>query len=118
MTSDGAKLRKIHFLKFICVCVCVLGGGGHFSPGLHVSQVVQLSLNFLCSKDYLRITDGMRKTFGVYCGNRTGENVFVTGDQVRIIFHSDDDIQRRGYLLVLTLVREGEWEHKEADKRA
>ena len=93
------------------------GGGGYFSPGLHVSQVVQLSLNFLCSKDYLRITDGMGRTFGVYCGNKTGKNVLVTGDQVRIIFHSDNDIQRRGYLLILTLVREGEWEHKEADKR-
>lgn len=59
----------------------------------------------------------MDKTFGVYCGNKTGENVLVTGDQVRIIFHSDDDIQRRGYLLVFTLARSGKWEHKEAAKR-
>lgn len=76
-----------------------------------------MSFYFLCSKDYLRITDGMGKTFGVYCGNKTGENVFVTGDQVRIIFHSDNDIQRRGYLLVFTLVRGSKWEHKESDNR-
>ena len=57
----------------------------------------------------------MGKTYGVYCGNKTGENVVVTGDLVRIIFHSDNDIQRRGYLLVLTLAREGKWEHKEGD---
>ena len=72
---------------------------------------------FLFSKDYLRITNGMGNTVGVYCGNRTGENVLVAGDQVRIIFHSDDDIQRRGYLLVFTLSRSGKWEHKECDKR-
>ena len=59
----------------------------------------------------------MGKTFGMYCGNETGENVLVTGEQVRIIFHTDNDIQRRGYLLVLTLVREGKWEHKDTDER-
>ena len=71
---------------------------------------------FLYSKDYLRITAGVGGTFGefgVYCGNKTGENVLVTGDQVRIIFHSDYDIQRRGYLLVFTLVPKGKLEYRE-----
>ena len=74
---------------------------------------------FRSSKDSLRITDGVGGTFGefgVYCGNKTGENVLVTGDQVRIIFHSDDNIQRRGYLLVLSLFRYGKWEPREAFK--
>ena len=83
-----------------------------------VQNIILLSFfYFRYSKDYLRITDGVGGTFGgfgVYCGNKTGENVLVTSDQVRIIFHSDDDIQRRGYLLVFTLVRKGKWEHKEA----
>ena len=69
----------------------------------------------------MRITDGMEKILGVYCGNKTGENLRVTGDQVEIIFHSDREIERRGYKLNFTLVSlpsvsSGKWDHKEADK--
>ena len=92
------------------------------------SLVVQCKtpFTFLCSKDFLRITDGMNKIFGVYCGNKTGQNLLVTGDKVQIIFHSDDKIERRGYLLNFTLVSSasvspdsvssGKWNHKEAYK--
>ena len=60
---------------------------------------------FLCSKDFLRITDGVGKIFGVYCGNKTiGQNLTVTGDQMEILFYSDGEIERRGYLLNFTLV--------------
>ena len=75
------------------------------------------NFTLLCSRDYLEITNEKNQVFGKYCGNKTGENVVVTGDLVRIIFHSDNDIQRRGYLLVFTQVSEGKWEHKEADNR-
>ena len=53
-----------------------------------------------------------------YCGDKTGENLLVTGDKVEIIFHSDGEIERRGYMLNFTLVRlsSGKWDHKEADK--
>ena len=61
------------------------------------------------SKDYLRITDGKDITYGVYCGNKTGESIVASGDQVRIIFHSDDYVQRRGYVLVFTLRRYSKW---------
>ena len=81
------------------------------------------SFTFPCSKDFLRITDGVNKIFGVYCGNKTGQNLLVTGDKVQIIFHSDDKIERRGYLLNFTLVSpasissdsvsKGKWDHKE-----
>ena len=84
------------------------------------------SFTFPCSKDFLRITDGMNKIFGVYCGNKTGQNLLVTGDKVQIIFHSDDKIERRGYLFNFTLVSpasvsrdsvsSGKWNHKEAYK--
>ena len=66
----------------------------------------------------------MNKIFGVYCGNKAGQNLRVTGDKVQIIFHSDDKIERRGYLLNFTLVSpaavspdsvsSGKWDHKEA----
>ena len=58
----------------------------------------------------------MSKTLGVYCGNMTGKNLLVTGDQVIILFKSDDMVEQRGYRLVFTLVStQGKWDHKEAD---
>ena len=74
-----------------------------------------------CRKDFLRITDGMGKTLGLYCGNQTGENLLVAEDKVEMIFHTDGDIERRGYLLNFTLVSSpsvsnGKWDHKEADE--
>ena len=53
----------------------------------------------------MRITDGIGKLFGLYCGNKTvGQNLLVTGDQVEIVFYSDGEIERRGYLLNFTLI--------------
>ena len=82
------------------------------------------AFTFLCSKDFLRITDGVDKIFGLYCGNKAaGKNLHVTGDRVQLIFRSDGEIERRGYLLNFTLVSlssssvfSGKWDHKEADK--
>ena len=69
----------------------------------------------------MRINDGTGKILGVYCGNKTGKNLLVTGDKVEIIFHSDGEIDQRGYLLNFTLVSlpsvsNGKWNHKEADE--
>ena len=68
----------------------------------------------------------MNKIFGVYCGNKAGQNLLVTGDKLQIIFHSDDKIERRGYLLNFTLVSSasvspdsvssGKWNHKKLIK--
>jgi len=63
----------------------------------------------------------MGKVLGLYCGNKTGENLLVTGDKVEIIFRSDGEIEQRGYLLNFTLVSSpsvsnGKWDHKEADE--
>ena len=57
----------------------------------------------------------------LYCGNKTGQNLSVTGGEVEIMFHSDGEIERRGYLLNFTMVSlltdsSGKWDHKEADK--
>ena len=56
-----------------------------------------------------------------YCGNKTGQNLLVTGRKVEMTFRSDDNIERRGYYFVFTLVSpssalpHGKWDHKEAD---
>ena len=77
------------------------------------------SFTFLCSKDFLRISDGMGKSSD-NCGNKTGQNISIE-DEVEITFHSDEEIERRGYLLKFALVSlpsvsSGKWNHKEADK--
>ena len=91
----------------------------HTSVASYLVSVVccKTSFTFLCSKDLLRITDGLDKIFGLYCGNKTaGKNLHVTGDRVQLIFHSDGEIERRGYVLNFTLVSSGKWDHKEGDK--
>ena len=63
----------------------------------------------------------MVTTFGFYCGNMTGKNLPVTGDQVKILFKSDGKVEQRGYQLLFSLVSpacalpHGKWDHKEAD---
>ena len=74
------------------------------------------SIYLSCSKDVLRITDGMGKILGNYCGNKTGQNLLVTEDKVEIIFHTDGEIEQRGYLLNFTIFSKGKWDHKEADE--
>jgi len=46
----------------------------------------------------------MGAMFGFYCGNMTGKNLLVTGDQVKIVFKSDDTVEQRGYRIVFNLV--------------
>ena len=72
------------------------------------------SFTFLCSKDVLRITDGMGRGFD-YCGNETGQKLLVTGDKVEIKFRSDDTVEQRGYYLLFNLVSHGKRDHKAAN---
>lgn len=53
----------------------------------------------------IRNDDG--QTFGVYCGERTGKKVLVTGDYVVIKFHSDGSAPKIGFFMVFTAVLPG-----------
>ena len=70
----------------------------------------------------MKIADGMDEVFGLYCGNKTaGKSFHVTSDRMKLIFHSDGEIERRGYLLNFTLVSlssfsNGKWYYIKADK--
>ena len=61
----------------------------------------------------------MEKIFGEYCGNKPARKTIpVNGDRVKFIFHSDGEIERKGYVLNFTLVSlssvsSGKWDHKE-----
>ena len=87
----------------------------------HLSELWKTLFTFLFSKDFLRITDGLGKILGLYCGNETGQRLLVTGDKVGMTFRSDDKVEKRGYYLVFTLVSSslpvshGKRDHKEPD---
>ena len=59
---------------------------------------------FLLSYDYLRITDENSNEIGKYCALLTGSEVFVGGKKAVLRFHSDRSRQRRGYVLMFTVV--------------
>ena len=61
----------------------------------------------LFSYDYLKITNEKNDTFGVYCGQRSGDKVFVLGDYAEISFHSDESYQGRGFLIYFSNVSLG-----------
>ena len=56
--------------------------------------------------DYLEIVKDGRMV-GKYCGQRTGQNILLNGDQILIKFHSDDNIQKRGFLIHITVSPHG-----------
>ena len=47
--------------------------------------------------------------FGVFCGNKTGEVIFVIADSVEITFHSDGIVQKSGFRIAFTEVELGEY---------
>ncbi|XP_078369247.1 CUB domain-containing protein 2-like [Oculina patagonica] len=55
-----------------------------------------------CFCDHLKITNEKNKTFGVYCGQKTGRHVLVTGDVAVITFYSDYSLESKGFSISLT----------------
>jgi len=55
--------------------------------------------SFLCSQDYLQVTNEKNRVFGKYCGQVTGKTAFVSGQYALIKFHSDGKTQNRGFLM-------------------
>ena len=63
------------------------------------------------SYDYLEIVNDGRMV-GRYCGRRSRQNIFLTGDQILIKFHSDSSAQRQGFLMGFTAVSLGKHKNK------
>ena len=63
-------------------------------------------MHFLCSLDYLKITDEKSQSFGVYCGDNTGKTVAVTGDFAVIKFISVLG-RRRGFRISFRIKKNG-----------
>lgn len=49
--------------------------------------------------DYLEISNEKGKSFGKHCGGPYTKVVNVTGSYARLKFHSDADLQKKGFLL-------------------
>jgi len=63
-----------------------LGNNGHLFP-------------FLIQRyDYLEIVNDGRMVVK-YCGQRTGQNILLTGDQILIKLHLDSSVEERGFLI-------------------
>lgn len=59
---------------------------------------------FLCSSaDYLRISNENNETFGIYCGQRTGQNIIINGEYALLTFHSDFALEERGFQISFTI---------------
>ncbi|PFX15056.1 Leucine-rich repeat-containing protein 15 [Stylophora pistillata] len=64
----------------------------------------QHSVNSCLSHRYDRvmIANEENHDYGMYCGDRTGHTVLVSGKYVLITFHTDGETQERGFRLLLT----------------
>ena len=63
-------------------------------------------LSLLSRFDHLMISSEQFK-YGEYCGETTGQTVLVSGSYVVIKFHSDENVQEKGFLLLFTAVQIG-----------
>ena len=52
----------------------------------------------------MKITNENSDIFGVICGVRRGSDIIVTGDFALLTFHSDSDVQGRGFFISFTVV--------------
>ena len=49
--------------------------------------------------------DDKNVTVGKYCGNETGKEVLLGGDYAVMTFHSDETEQRKGFIILFTVVQ-------------
>ncbi|XP_022789916.1 uncharacterized protein LOC111329440 isoform X4 [Stylophora pistillata] len=64
----------------------------------------ELQEDSACSYDYVEISSQDNFRFGKYCGEDSGTTIEVTGDYAVIRFHSDSNVQKRGFSLLFTSV--------------
>ena len=61
----------------------------------------------------MKITNEKSETFGVICGWRYGTDIIVTGGLARLIFHSDSEVQKKGFNISFIVVpKPGEFNQK------
>ena len=82
----------------------------HFRVLMRDLRLAQyFTYNVIFSYDYLKISNENNYIFGVFCGERTGETVLVTGDYAVMTFYSDYMTQKRGFLISFATVPHGKY---------
>ena len=75
----------------------------YYSKASHI----QWTFIFLFSYDYVQITSGSGHLIGTYCGQKTGQKVYVTGDYALILFHTDSYYQGKGFKMFFSAAQLG-----------
>ena len=52
----------------------------------------------------ISINNGNNLNLGRHCGRKTGQSVLVTGDYVLLIFYTDENHERKGFLLSFSAI--------------
>ena len=105
ISSPNIRLRKSVWIKSVRFAKRTITGIWFLSKVTWMSKNSTLdhSCSLKClwsvffSRDFLTITNEANRVFGVYCGQKSGEKVIVNGSYALMIFHTDSDIQRRGF---------------------
>ena len=56
--------------------------------------------------------NGNKLDLGRHCGVKTGQSVLVPGDYALLTFHTDRNVQRKGFLLSFSAIPEGKFNQK------
>ena len=70
---------------------------------------------YLCRNDYLMITsinNENNHNLGKHCGKKTGQTTLVTGDYAVLTFHTDNNQERKGFLLSFSAIQKGKLNQK------
>ena len=58
--------------------------------------------SFIFRDDYLKISNDKGQIFGLFCRDKTGKAVLVTGVSATIKFRSDFFLEKKGFQLLFT----------------
>ena len=61
-------------------------------------------MNCSCRDDYLKVVDDNSDEVGTYCGELSGEEVFVFGKYAVLTFHTDAGTQRKGFQISFSYI--------------
>ena len=61
-------------------------------------------MNFSCRHDYLKMFFDNTDEVGEYCGELSGEEVFVSGKYALLRFHTNANITRKGFQISFSYI--------------
>ena len=63
------------------------------------------------------INNGNNFNLGKHCGEKTGQSLLVTGDYAVLTFHTDENVEGKGFLLSFNAIPEGKLNQKTLFRR-